>query len=712
MYKLEHMTSKSLREGKYYPLGATLVDGGVNFALYSQNAWEVYLLLFDKKDDDEPSDIIRLESKTRNVFHSFVSGIKAGQLYGYKVRGEYAPERGLRFNDAKLLIDPYAKALTHKFINKDNMLLSYNVNSSYKDLERDSRDNTKIVPKCVVIDDDFDWGGETPLDIQLSNSIIYEAHVKGFTKDPSSKVKNNGTYLGMIEKIPYLKSLGVTTVELLPMHEYYVEDFLANKGLTNYWGYNTVAFFVPEQSYGSQTFPGCQVKEFKTLVKAFHAAGLEIILDVVFNHSAEGNELGPTLSFRGIDNPTYYYLTGDSGSPARYYMNYTGCGNSINLTNVPVIKFVMDCLRYWVEVMHVDGFRFDLASVLGREYGAFYKSSSFFDAISQDPVLSRIKLIAEPWDLGTYEVGNFPMDWSEWNGKFRDTVRKFAKGNEGQLRDMGNRITGSSDLYGDDGRTPYNSINFITCHDGFTLYDLVSYDGKHNDANKENNRDGTDDNNSWNCGEEGVSTNPDILRLRRQQMKNMGCMLFLSLGTPMITGGDEFGRTQYGNNNAYCQDNEISWFDWSLAEKNKEMLDFFRKLIALRQKYPVFKRKSFFTGTDTDHDSVNDIRWFQAGGNPPDWDNTTERKIAFQLDVDEKDLTGKSMYIIYNMDWVINFFSLPKLPGKLEWRRLADTSLPKGKDFVDEENAEPLADKEYYIVNPRSSVVLISAPMK
>ncbi len=708
MYTLEHRTNKSVKEGKYYPLGATVTDSGINFALFSQSAREVFLLLFDGKDDGEPSDIIRLSNRQRNIFYAFVEGIGPGQLYGYKVRGDYAPQSGLRFNEHKLLMDPYAKALTHKFVNRDNLLLAYNPNSSVKDLEMDRRDNTAMVPKCIVVDDAFDWEGDAPLDIPLADSIVYEMHVKGFTKDPSSRAKNGGTYLGATEKIPYLKDLGVTAVELLPIHEYCVEDFLSGRGLTNYWGYNTIGFFAPEQSYGSQSYPGCQVKEFKTLVKSLHAAGIEVILDVVFNHSAEGNELGPTLCFKGIDNQSYYYLTGDSSAPYRYYMNYTGCGNSLNLTNVPVIRFVLDSLRYWVTVMHVDGFRFDLASVLGREHGTFYKSSSFFDAISQNPVLSRVKLIAEPWDLGTYEVGNFPIDWSEWNGKFRDTMRKFVKGDDGQLRDLGNRITGSADLYGDDGRTPYNSINFVTCHDGFTLYDLVSYNGKHNEANKEDNRDGTNDNASWNCGEEGVTTNPDILRLRRQQMKNLSCLLFLSLGTPMITGGDEFGRTQYGNNNGYCQDNGISWFDWTLSEKNREMLDFTKKLIAFRKKHPVFRRKTFFSGADSDMDGVCDVCWFSNTGGKPDWDSPSERKIAVQLDTDENDALGKSICILYNMDWVINFFTLPKLRGKSEWRRLADTSLPKGKDFLDEENAEPLSDKEVYIVNPRSTVVLVS----
>ncbi|HWT83695.1 MAG TPA: glycogen debranching protein GlgX, partial [Candidatus Methylomirabilis sp.] len=472
------------------------------------------------------TDIIQLDTRTRFIWHAFVSGLKPGQLYGYKVRGEFNPSQGLRFNEAKLLIDPYAKALTGKATNRDNLLLAYDARSPDRDLSQDSRDDTAVVPKCIVMDDRFDWQGDTPSYAPLESLVIYEVHLKGFTAHPSSGVADPGTYLGFIEKIPHLKALGVNAVELLPIHEHYVEDFLTAKGLTNYWGYNTIGFFAPESSYGTQRFPGCQVNEFKTLVRELHRAGIEVILDVVYNHSAEGNELGPTLCFKGIDNPTYYYLTG-TNEPFRYYMNYTGCGNSLNLGNPPVIRFVMDSLRYWVEIMHVDGFRFDLASVLGRQDGTFLRTASFFDAISQDPVLSRVKLVAEPWDLGTYQVGNFPVDWSEWNGRFRDTLRRFGKGDGGQVQEMGSRLTGSADLYGDDGRSAYNSINFITCHDGFTLNDLASYNHKHNDANLEDNRDGTDSNDSWNCGAEGETRDADVLELRARQMRNFLATLFL-----------------------------------------------------------------------------------------------------------------------------------------------------------------------------------------
>ncbi len=409
-------------------------------------------------------------------------------------------------------------------------------------------------------------------------------------------------------------------MELLPVQEFFVDDFLKDKGLTNYWGYNTVGFFAPESSYGTRRRPGCQVEEFKTLVRELHKAGIEVIMDVVYNHTGEGNERGPTLCLKGVDNPTYYRLTGTPTQPYRYYMNDTGCGNTMDFASAQVIRFVMDSLRYWAEVMHVDGFRFDLASVLGRDDSdMYYKGAAFFDAVSQDPVLSRVKLIAEPWDLGTYQVGNFPVDWSEWNGRFRDTMRKFGKGDAGQLCELGRRFTGSADLYGDDGRAAYNSINFITCHDGFTLHDLVSYDWKHNDANKENNSDGTNDNNSWCCGAEGDSSDAGIIGLRKQIMKNHFCNLLFSSGIPMVLGGDEFMRTQCGNNNAYCQDNEISWFDWELVQKNADMVSFFKKAVNFTKTYTILQRRKFFIGADLDTDNIPDISWYGKNQDRPDW---------------------------------------------------------------------------------------------
>ena len=534
-------------------------------------------------------------------------------------------------------------------------------------------------------------------------------HVKGFTAHPSSRVDRPGTYLGFIEKIPHLTGLGNNAVELLPIHEHCVEDFLSAKGLTNYWGYNTIGFFAPESSYGTRQAPGCQVAEFKTLVRELHRAGIEVILDVVYNHTAEGNELGPTLSFRGIDNPTYYCLTGGPWEPLRYYMNYTGCGNSLNLAHPHVIRFVMDSLRYWVEIMHVDGFRFDLASVLGREGGPFEKSASFFDAISQDPVLSRVKLIAEPWDLGTYQVGNFPVDWSEWNGRFRDTVRRFGKGDGGQVPELGGRLTGSADLYGDDGRSAYNSINFITCHDGFTLADLVTYNEKHNEANLEGNRDGTNDNNSWNCGAEGPTDDAGIVRLRKQQIKNFACSLLFAAGTPMLLGGDEFMRTQRGNNNAYCQDNEISWLDWDDAERSRDMLAFFRKAIALCRRFPVLQCRKFFTGRDQNANGVPDIRWFGTNLDEPAWQDFDLRTLCYQLDGSEA-VNGPREYvlfIVFNADYRARSVRIPKPPCGKIWYRVVDTSLDAGEDIADPGRELPIDPPGHYLATPRSTVVLM-----
>ena len=705
---LNHRTSRSLSPLEYYPLGATLTPEGVNFALYSREAREVHLLLFDDPAG-EPTDVIRLGNRTKFVWHVFVHGLKAGQLYGYKVFGDHDPARGLRFNGHRLLIDPYAKALAGKVVNTDNLLLAYDADSPDRDLSLDDRDNTRLAPKCIVIDDAFDWEGDAPPNVPLEKLVIYEVHLKGFTAHPSSGVAYPGTYLGFIEKILYLRRLGVNAVEFLPIHEFCVEDFLKGKGLTNYWGYNTIGFFAPESSYGTGTFPGCQVAEFKRLVRALHREGIEVILDVVYNHTAEGNEMGPTLSFKGIDNRTYYCLTGPPHEPARYYMNWTGCGNSLNLGDPHVIRLVMDSLRYWVEVMHVDGFRFDLASVLGREGSGFANSASFFDAVSQDPVLQRVKLIAEPWDLGTYQVGNFPLDWSEWNGKFRDTIRRFMKGDPGQARDLGWRLTGSADLYGDDGRSAYNSVNFVTCHDGFTLGDLVSYDGKHNEANLEGNRDGTNDNNSWNCGVEGPTDDPDVNALRRGVAKSQICALLFSSGTPMILGGDEFLRTQDGNNNAYCQDNEISWFDWALAEKNRDMVEFTRRAIAFTRRCTILMRRKFLLGADLDADKVPDIQWYGADGGGMAWDDPELRTLCFQLDGGEEPsaLGDYRLFIVFNADWRLREVKIPPLPTGARWRRVIDTSLPAGEDFLDPGSEVQIDPADRYLANPRSTVVLL-----
>jgi isoamylase len=706
-YFLQHRTNRPISSGTWYPLGACPNPTGVNFAIYSMHAREVFLLLFDHPDED-PSDIILLETCTRYVWHTFVHGLKAGQLYGYKVRGEFNPAHGLRFNEHKLLIDPYAKALSGKFRNSDNLLLPYDSTSPLKDLSIDTRDNTPHVPKSIVIEDQFDWRGDKPPNIPLEELCIYEVHLKGFTAHPSSGTQNPGTYSGFIEKIPYLKALGINAVELLPIHEIYVEDFLKDKGLTNYWGYNTIGFFAPESSYGTRAFPGCEVAEFKTLVRELHAAGIEVILDVVYNHSGEGNELGPVLCFKGIDNPTYYVLTGDSSAPSRYYMNYTGTGNSLNLANTHVIRFVMDSLRYWTETMHVDGFRFDLASVLGREGGMYQKSASFFDAISQDPILARVKLIAEPWDIGSYEVGNFPVDWSEWNGRFRDTVRRFGKGDPRQVPDLGWRLSGSADLYQDDGRHAYNSINLITCHDGFTLYDLVSYGVKHNEANLENNNDGSNDNNSWNCGVEGETTDPAVIALRKQLAKNYICMLFFSMGTPMMTAGDEILRTQRGNNNAYCQDNDISWFDWAGVHKNVDVLEFVRKTIAFTKRYPVLQNRSFLHGKDLNDDSVPDVSWFGNDLSSPPWHDTELRTLSLRLDGGERQTVADRYYlfIVFNGDYQLQQVAIPPSVDH-QWYRVIDTSLPAGEDFLETGNELIMSPADFYLANPRSTVLLL-----
>jgi glycogen operon protein len=695
------------------PLGVELGDGGANFAVYSKHATEVRLLLFDRADG-APAEEIPLKERTGHVHHAFLPGIRAGQLYGYRVFGDFVPGRGLRFNGNKLLADPYAKALTGKFVNEANLLLAYDAGSGLRDLSLDPRDNFRTAPKSIVVDDSFDWQGVSPPRVPRDRIVVYEAHPKGFTAHRSSGVSAPGTWLGFIEKIPHLKSLGVTAVELLPVQEHYTEDFLRQKGLANYWGYNTIGFFAPESSYGSGRAPGCQVDEFKTLVRELHRAGIEVFLDVVYNHTGEGNELGPTLSFKGIDNPSYYCLTGQGAEPGRYYMNYTGCGNSLDFGSPPVIRLVMDSLRYWVETMHVDGFRFDLATVLGRDGGPFKDSAAFFDAVAQDPVLARVRLIAEPWDLGTYQVGNFPVEWSEWNGKFRDTVRRFGKGDDGQIRDLGFRVTGSSDLFQDDGRDTCSSVNFVTCHDGFTLWDLVSYDGKHNEANLEGNRDGTDDNDSWNCGAEGETDDPAVLSLRHRIAKNHVCALLFSLGTPMLLGGDEFLNSQRGNNNAYCQDNEIGWFDWKRSERSGPFAEFVRKAIAFRMRHPVLRRSRFRLGKDLDADHIPDISWFAPDpASPPRWEDPGARTLCWRLDAKEgaPEERYPFLYFILNGDWREVEVGLPPSSEGMAWHRVVDTSLENGDDFLEMGKEALLPDPGRYRAAPRSTVVLAGRPV-
>ncbi|NPV01373.1 MAG: glycogen debranching protein GlgX [Brevinematales bacterium] len=677
---MNNKTEVKTSAGEFFPLGATYSGKGVNFALFSRNATGVELLLFDKSGDDVPSAVIPIRNRTRFVWHVFVEGMKPGQLYGYRVFGRYAPEEGYRFNPNRLLVDPYAKAIDGHFA-REICHLGYDPNSHEADLSFNSNPNFKGAPKSVVIDDSFEWDGDRHPYIPMNETILYEAHVKGLTMHRSSKSKFPGTYAGAIDAIPYLKDLGVTSVELLPVHHCQEEDFLLSKGMTNYWGYNTLGYFAPDSRYSTGSAPGSQVREFKEMVRAMHAAGLEVILDVVYNHTCEGNEKGNTYSFKGIDNQSYYKLAQNK----RYYTDFTGCGNSLNFGEPQVIKLVMDSLRYWVQEMHVDGFRFDLASVLGREQGSFDQVSAFFTAIHQDPVLSPVKLIAEPWDIAwdSYQVGNFPVDWAEWNGRYRDTVRRFMKGDSGLLGEIGARLTGSPDLYSDDGRTPYHSINFITCHDGFSLYDLVAYNGKHNEANGEDNRDGTNDNNSWNCGYEGETADPEINRLRRRMMKNYIAFLLISQGTPMLLGGDEFMRTQRGNNNSYCQDNDINYLDWDLMAKNRKLVDFTKKLIAYRHKRPHFRNQAFFTGLDTDGSRLGDINWYDVNLNAPNWNDGAARTIAFLIEGEE--ITGGresiDVFVMINMFWGDIPFVIPPCPKDDDWTTVMDTSQPDGNEF-------------------------------
>jgi isoamylase len=612
-----------IQPGSPYPQGATWDGTGVNFAIYSEDAEKVEVCLFDDVDGD-PTETISLNECTGYVWHGFVPGLAVGQLYGYRIHGPYKPEEGNRFNAAKLVIDPYACAIAGQ-VNWDQPLFSYRMGDPAQDLSCDPNDDAKGVPKGVIITSQFDWQNDRSPRVPLEDSIIYEVHVRGFTKNhPDVPEHLRGTYQGLSSPpmIEYLQKLGVTAVELMPVHTYLNDKHLMDKGLQNYWGYNTTNFFSPEARYASGD-RGQQVGEFKAMVRELHRANIEVILDVVYNHTSEGNHMGPTLSFRGVCNRTYYRLMQDK---PRYYMDYTGTGNTLNMRNPQVLKLVMDSLRYWVEEMHVDGFRFDLASTLARELHDVDRLSAFFDVINQDPVLSRVKLIAEPWDVGEggYQVGRFPSLWAEWNGKYRDTVRRYWKGDDGTLAELGYRLTGSSDLYQRNGRKPSASINFIIAHDGFTLHDLVSYNGKHNEANGEDNKDGANDNHSWNHGAEGPTDDPAVNELREREKRNLLATLLLSQGVPMICGGDELGRTQRGNNNAYAQDNEISWYDWNLTDDQKALTRFTSQLIELRKKHPNLHRRKFFQDRPISPSEaakhqvgdveIQDISWFRPDG--------------------------------------------------------------------------------------------------
>ncbi len=674
-----------VRPGAPYPLGATWDGAGVNFAVFSENATAIDLCLFDAVTDRAEAIRVRLPEQTDQIWHGYVVGILPGQLYAYRAQGPYEPERGLRFNANKILLDPYTKAVGRRITWADEMH-GYRVGDPAADLSFDDRDNAPFAALGAVIEPAFSWGNDRPPRTPWHATIIYELHVKGFTRQhPRIPEAIAGTYAGLAtdEAIAHLVDLGVTAVELMPVHHHAHDRGLVSRGLTNYWGYNTSAFFAPDLRYSSVQTPEGAVREFKTMVRNLHAAGLEVILDVVYNHTSEGNHLGATLSLRGLDNVAYYRLEPDR---PRYYRDYTGCGNTLNLRHPRVLQLIMDSLRYWVLEMHVDGFRFDLASALARELHEVDKLGAFFDVIHQDPVLSQVKLIAEPWDLGEggYQVGNFPVGWTEWNGRYRDTVRRFWKGDGGQVSEMATRLAGSSDLYEPSGRRPYASINFVCAHDGFTLADLVSYNEKHNEANGEHNADGTNDNLSWNCGVEGPSSDPAITALREKQRRNFLATLLLSQGVPMICGGDEMGRTQHGNNNAYCQDNETSWHDWNLDDARRDLLAFARTVVWLRKTQPVLHRRRFFQGRSIRGAGVTDIQWLDPSGREMDdaaWGASFARCLGVRLngnalaETDERGdaVTGDTLLLLLNGHHESLRFVLPAEAGHY-WERVLDTA--------------------------------------
>ena len=670
-----------------YPLGASYDGAGVNFALYSQVAQKVELCLFDEHDAET-----RIEMTEQNsyVWHNYIPGLQPGQRYGYRVYGPYDPMHGLRCNPNKLLLDPYAKAIEGN-IDGDESLFSYWFKSPDDTSAMNDLDSAAHTMKSAVINPYFDWGNDQHPYISYHDSVIYEAHVRGMTNlnmDVPPDIR--GTYAGLAypSVIEYLKKLGVTAIELIPIHQFVNDSFLQEKGLSNYWGYNTIGFFAPHNAYSSSGERGEQVNEFKSMVKAYHHAGMEVILDVVYNHTAEGNHMGPTLSFKGIDNASYYRLVeGDQ----QHYFDTTGTGNSLLMRSPHALQLITDSLRYWVTEMHVDGFRFDLAATLARQFQEVDKLSAFFDIVEQDPIISRVKLIAEPWDLGSggYQVGGFPSSWSEWNGRYRDTVRDFWRSQPSTLPEFASRLMGSSDLYQVNGRRPVASVNFITAHDGFTMNDLVSYNEKHNEANGEGNRDGESNNRSWNCGVEGPTNIPDVNDLRQRQMRNMFATLLFSQGIPMICGGDEVARTQQGNNNAYCQDNEISWTNWHLDKGRKELLAFVSKLIHLRLDHPVLHRRRFFTGREPGDDSntIPQVEWFDHTGSimdMDDWQNTHAFSMMIYLngsDIPEVDWYGNRMVdndfiLIFNAHYEPIMFTLPDERYGRKWQLVVDTHNP------------------------------------
>jgi isoamylase len=692
--------------GYPFPLGPTWDGDGTNFAIFSENAERVELCLFDADDHETRVD---MTDRTAFNWHCYLPGIGPGQRYGYRVPGPYDPAAGQRFNPAKLLIDPYAKAIEGAIEwGKANVLPYAPSLDQDADLDADDADDADAIPKCVVIDPAFDWEDDRPPAHPWSEMVIYEAHVKGLTKvHPDVRDDLRGTYAGLASEpaLEYFQSLGITAVEVLPIHHIADESFLRDKGLTNYWGYSSIGYLTPHALYAATGTRGEQVREFKGMVKALHKAGIEVILDVVYNHTAEGNHLGPMLAFKGVDNASYYRLMPEE---PRFYMDFTGTGNSLNPVHPSVLRLIMDSLRYFVVECHVDGFRFDLASALAREFYEVDRLSAFFDTIHQDPILSQVKLIAEPWDVGPggYQVGNFPVLWGEWNGIYRDTMRDFWRA-QANVAEFASRFTGSSDLYQADGRTPFASINFITAHDGFTLRDLVSYNEKHNEANGENGQDGTDDNRSWNCGVEGPTDDPAVNALRARQQRNFLTTLFLSQGVPMLLGGDEFGRSQSGNNNAWCQDNEISWFDWESADL--ELQRFTQQLIRLRRKHPVFRRSAFLTGREVRGSGLPDAWWFRPDGRrmtQKDWQRDDARTLGVflnGLEIPSRDPTGEeivddSFLLLFNAHFEDVPFTLPTRRFGARWA----VELATGDGVPD----GPIPGRSEIVVQNRSLVLL------
>ena len=693
--------------GQPYPRGATWDGEGVNFAVFSQHAEKVELALFDDRGRHERQRIT-LRERTDHVWHCYLPEARPGMAYGYYVHGPYKPEEGHRFNHHKLLLDPYAKDFVGK-LRWNDALYGYTLGHKKGDLSYDRRESAGYLPKCRVLEPAFTWGDDRRPQIPWQDMVIYELQVRGFTmRHPEIPEALRGSYagLGSAPAISHLKRLGVTTVELMPVHSFINDRYLAEKGLQNFWGYNTLGFFAPEMRYCASG----KVKEFKTMVKALHSAGIEVLLDVVYNHTCEGNQMGPTLSFRGIDNASYYILAEDR----RFYADFTGCGNTLNLEHPRVLQLVMDSLRYWVEEMHVDGFRFDLASALAREGGQVQHLGGFFDVIRQDPVLNRVKLIAEPWDLGDggYQVGNFPPGWAEWNDRYRDGLRSYWKGDGGVIGEFARRLSGSSDLYAASGKRPTASINFVTAHDGFTLHDLVSYNDKHNEANGEQNRDGHSHNRSWNCGVEGPTDDADINELRERQKRNLVATLMLSQGVPMLLAGDEIGRTQNGNNNAYCQDNEISWVDWSMTPEKTQLLGFVRKLIALRRSHPTFRRHNFFAGEAPQGNGLKDLVWLKPDGGEmtqTEWEQDFARCLGMYLSGSALHVVSRHGRPISDDDFLVLFnahhedveFHMPELGGDA-WQALIDTTHPSGS--VDPKSLQP---GDVYPLHCRSLAVFI-----